>query len=67
MLEQGVDEGYRGYRELRLGVPFRDYQELPRFKTLLARVDEDVAAQRQRAIDNGWLIEPPQEAPGDRP
>jgi adenylate cyclase len=60
LLEQAVDQGYRGFLQLRKHVPLQKYQDMPRFRALLARIDEDIRRQRQRAFDNGWLVEPPQ-------
>jgi len=60
LFEQGVDQGYRGFVQLRKFPQLQKYQDLPRFKALLAHIDEDVARQRERAIENGWLVEPPQ-------
>ena len=58
LLEEAVDQGYRGFIQLRLHIPLDRYQDNARFKRLLARVDADIAAQRARAFESGWLIEP---------
>ena len=60
LVEQSIDQGFRSGDMLRLGVPFKDFQELPEFKALLTRIADDIEVQRDRAIKNGWLVEPPQ-------
>ncbi len=60
LLEDAVDQGYRGYGQLRAYSALHKYKDEPRFKELLARIDADIAKQRARAIENGWIYPAPE-------
>ena len=63
LLDAAIEQGNRNLLQLRLHPLWRSYSEDPRYLRALKKVQDDIAAQRERAIENGWLVGPGQKMP----
>jgi len=57
-LDDAFAHGFREATRIRRAVPWIDLQQHPRIIDIAARMDADVALQKQRALDNRWLRPP---------